>query len=162
MSKLTAVRQFLENKQKQIQSENSVDSLVKRAQLAESGYDYQPKNRMLGLFGGGGQLVPNQQFGNPLPEGFVRVGGKVMKDPSYFNEDQYRTKSKIKAEEEAVAFDNIRKLTQSNDTSAIDAEIAAIREELNNMGNDNVGSANPLDEISKMTDEQLKALAYGG
>jgi len=45
-----------------------------------------------------------QDYGQSLPEGFVRVDGKAQQDPSYFNPKAYREKASIKSEEEARAY----------------------------------------------------------
>lgn len=114
-SRFSSVRQFMENKANQNREDRSVDSLIKQAQLKELGYDYQPRSKALGIFGGGADIVQNPNyvstkdyerqklfgeiqkgdlerkkleqeiggFGQALPDGFVRVQGKVMKDPNF-------------------------------------------------------------------------------
>lgn len=63
MSRFSSARQFLERKAQQKTENNSVDALIKRAQLNELGYDVQQKPSMLGgVFGGGQTLVRDPNF----------------------------------------------------------------------------------------------------
>ena len=63
MSRFGAARQFLEKKAEQKRADNSIDSLVKRAQLNELGFDLKEKPSALGgLFGGGQTLVRDPNF----------------------------------------------------------------------------------------------------
>ena len=97
-------------KSQQDRTANSLDAMTKLAALKEAGYDVQGQP---GLFGGGQTLVSNPQ---PLPQGFVKVGGKVMEDPTYYNPGKEREKAAIRAEE----FSNSMKaLQQLQGTSGI-------------------------------------------
>lgn len=61
-SRFSSVRQFMENKANQNREDRSVDSLIKQAQLKELGYDYQPRSKALGIFGGGADIVQNPNY----------------------------------------------------------------------------------------------------
>lgn len=65
------------------QQSASVDALVKQAALDEAGYEVPAE-----LFGGQ-KLKRTESFGN-VPQGFVRVGGKVVQDPNFISQkDQF-------------------------------------------------------------------------
>lgn len=50
-------------------------------------------------------------YGKPLPEGFVMTpDGEVRQDPGYFNLEKEKQKASLKAEADAQAFENMRKL----------------------------------------------------
>ena len=75
---------------KRQEQEGQIDQAVKYAQLAESGYNVrqQPKG---GMFGGSQMVLERDpSFGSSVPEGFTRVSGKVVRDPSYLNPLQKR------------------------------------------------------------------------
>jgi hypothetical protein len=67
--------------------QNSIDALYKLAQMRESGYE-PVQNQSGGIFGGGGYNGIRPIEEKPLPAGFVKVGGKVMQDPSFQTEKE--------------------------------------------------------------------------
>ena len=92
------------------QEARGLDALIKRTQLQESGYDVTPRPRFGGLFGQGYDIRPNTNVGQ-LPEGFVRVGGKAVQDPTYYNPGREREKARIKSEEDVRAAGLFNQLT---------------------------------------------------
>lgn len=84
-SRFSSAREFLERKALQAQERNSLDSQVKRAQLAQSGFGVQESKPMLGIFGGGQMSLTQDSNAASLPEGFVRVNGKIEKDPAFIS-----------------------------------------------------------------------------
>jgi len=61
-SRFSAARQFLEQKAQDRRSENSIDALVKRAQLGELGYDVTNKPTAFGIFGGGQMITQRPDY----------------------------------------------------------------------------------------------------
>ena len=109
MGRYSSLREFAGNARKRREENNSLDALVKRAQLQELGYETAPRQSRFGpMFGEtmdimrdpnfvGTKSLEREQlelknnqlrneigsFGQPLPAGMVRVDGKAVKDPSY-------------------------------------------------------------------------------
>lgn len=97
--------------QRQQGQKNAIDALVQRAALRESGYDVQETPGFLG-FGKRMSLVKSPTA-DTLPEGFVRVGGKAVQDPTYYNPGREREKARIKSEEDARAMQMFRDMSSS-------------------------------------------------
>lgn len=76
--------------QKRQRPEQELDQAVKYAQLAESGYNVRQEPKR-GMFGRSQMVLERDpSFGAIVPEGFTRVSGKIVRDPSYLNPLQKR------------------------------------------------------------------------
>lgn len=91
-SPLSGVRESFRNfsNNKREKENRQLDDLVKYAQLAESGYTVRQEPKR-GMFGRSQMVLERDpSFGAIVPEGFTRVSGKIVRDPSYLNPLQKR------------------------------------------------------------------------
>ena len=134
------IQQFGENRRQSEQ--NRLQNALRLAELDQSGYSVS-----------GNQLM--RTGGDQVPEGFVRVGGKTVQDPTYYNPAREREKAAIKAEEEARAMSRFGQMAGwggMDQSSDLEDEIASLRAELENLEDDDdteVAMTDPMESYAR-------------